>query len=84
VITDSGGVQKEAFFFKKPCIILRSETEWIELIACGAAQLTDANESEILKAVDYFFDKTDFVFPTFFGDGKAAEFICEEILTHIK
>jgi UDP-GlcNAc3NAcA epimerase len=84
VITDSGGVQKEAFFFKKPCIILRSETEWIELTACGAAQLTDTNETAILDAVDYFFDRTDLLFPTFFGDGKAAEFICEEILTYIK
>jgi UDP-GlcNAc3NAcA epimerase len=84
VITDSGGVQKEAFFFKKPCIILRSETEWIELIACGAAQLTDADETGILRAVDYFFEKADLTFPAFFGDGKAAEFICEEILTYIK
>jgi UDP-GlcNAc3NAcA epimerase len=84
VITDSGGVQKEAFFFKKPCIILRSETEWIELTACGAAQLTDANETGILNAVDHFFDKTDLLFPAFFGDGKAAEFICQEILTYIK
>lgn len=84
VITDSGGVQKEAFFFKKPCIILRSETEWIELTACGAAQLTDANETAIIDAVDYFFDKTDLKFPAFFGDGKTAEFICQEILTYIQ
>ncbi len=84
VVTDSGGVQKEAFFFKRPCVILRSETEWIELVACGAAKLTDANEKEILNAVDHFFSKTDLEFPAFFGDGKAAEFICTEMLTYIK
>jgi UDP-GlcNAc3NAcA epimerase len=84
IITDSGGIQKEAFFFKKPCIILRAETEWIELTACGAAQLTDANETAILKAVDHFFNQQDLIFPAIFGDGKAAEFICEEILTYIK
>jgi UDP-GlcNAc3NAcA epimerase len=84
IITDSGGIQKEAFFFKKPCIILRAETEWIELTACGAAQLTDANEIAILNAVDHFFDQHDLMFPAIFGDGKAAEFICEEVLTYIK
>src|SRR6185437_9909062 len=47
VMTDSGGVQKEAFYFKKPCIILRPETEWIELLACGAAVLADADKNKI-------------------------------------
>lgn len=82
VITDSGGVQKEAFFFKRPCIILRTETEWIELVACGAAQLVDTDESKILNAVTHFFN-AQIEFPAFFGDGKAAEFICREMLTNI-
>jgi UDP-GlcNAc3NAcA epimerase len=82
VITDSGGVQKEAFFFKKPCIILRSETEWIELVSCGAALLVDTNETQILNAVSHFF-QTTVQFPAFFGDGKTAEFICKEMLTTI-
>ena len=42
VITDSGGVQKESFFFSRPCIILRPETEWIEIVEHGAGILADA------------------------------------------
>ncbi|MEO8760542.1 MAG: UDP-N-acetylglucosamine 2-epimerase (non-hydrolyzing), partial [Bacteroidia bacterium] len=45
VMTDSGGVQKEAFYFEKPCVILRPETEWVELVACGAAVLADADKN---------------------------------------
>ena len=82
VITDSGGVQKEAFFFKRPCIILRTETEWIELVTCGAAQLVDTDETKILNAVTHFF-QANVEFPPFFGDGKAAEFICQEMLSNI-
>lgn len=55
LITDSGGVQKEAFFFKRPCIILRSETEWVELVACGASKLADADEEKIISAAEHFF-----------------------------
>ena len=84
VMTDSGGVQKEAFFFKKPCIILRSETEWIELVNCGSALIADADESKILEAYNYFSEAKQLKFPDLFGDGKASEFICEEILKHIK
>ncbi len=80
VMTDSGGVQKEAFFFKKPCIILRSETEWVELVECGSAILTDADEKKIEDAYHHFADKPNLQFPELFGDGKAAEFICSELL----
>jgi UDP-GlcNAc3NAcA epimerase len=83
VMTDSGGVQKEAFFFKKPCIILRSETEWIELKDCGAAKLADADEEKIMEAYVFFSKKQQLEFPDLFGNGKAAEFICGEILKQI-
>ncbi|MBL7891764.1 MAG: UDP-N-acetylglucosamine 2-epimerase (non-hydrolyzing) [Bacteroidia bacterium] len=83
VMTDSGGVQKEAFFFQKPCIILRSETEWVELVECGSAMITDADENKIIAAYDHFSNKTDLQFPQLFGDGKAAEFICREISKHL-
>jgi UDP-GlcNAc3NAcA epimerase len=83
LITDSGGVQKEAFFFHKPCIILRSETEWLELVECGAAILADADELAIVKAYDIFKTKTNIVFKPLFGDGRAAEFICGELLNYI-
>lgn len=83
VVTDSGGVQKEAFYFKKPCVILRPETEWIELVNCGAAIITDADKEKILEAFEYFRIHTNLEFPSFYGDGKAAEFICKEMLTHL-
>jgi UDP-GlcNAc3NAcA epimerase len=83
VITDSGGVQKEAFFFQKPCIILRSETEWIELVNCGSAKIVDADETKIMDAYTYFTQKQNLQFPNLFGDGTAAEFICSEILKHV-
>ena len=79
ILTDSGGVQKEAFFFRKPCVILRSETEWIELVNNGNARLADADEEKILKAYRYFSRKEDFSYPAFYGDGHTAEFICREI-----
>ena len=83
VMTDSGGVQKEAFFFKKPCIILRSETEWVELVSSGSAIIADANEAAIVKAFEKFKKVKKLKFPDLFGDGSAAEFICQEILKNI-
>ena len=83
VITDSGGVQKEAFFFKKPCVILRTETEWVELIECGISRLTDADEKKIIEAAEHFFNSKELNFPAIFGNGDAAEFICSEILMNI-
>ena len=83
VMTDSGGVQKEAFYFEKPCVILRPETEWVELVECGTAIITDADEQKIIDAFKTLTTKTDMKFPKLYGDGKAAEFICGEILHHL-
>jgi UDP-GlcNAc3NAcA epimerase len=84
VMTDSGGVQKEAFYFEKPCVILRPETEWVELVECGTAIITDADEQKIIDAFKTLTTKTDMKFPKLYGDGKAAEFICGEILENLK
>ncbi len=83
ILTDSGGVQKEAFFFSKPCIILRSETEWVELVKCGAAVIADANEKKIMRAYLHFKKTKKLKFPALFGNGKASEFICSEMLKHL-
>ena len=80
VITDSGGVQKEAYFFGKPGVVLRPETEWVELIQKGQATLADADPDRITNAVDrYLRDGVPEVAPLF-GDGHAAERICDELL----
>ncbi|MCK4639243.1 MAG: UDP-N-acetylglucosamine 2-epimerase (non-hydrolyzing) [Bacteroidales bacterium] len=80
IFTDSGGVQKEAYFFQKPCIIMRSETEWKEIVENKAAIVTDADEKRILNAYEHFKKSNKILFPPIFGDGKASEFICKEII----
>ncbi len=83
VMTDSGGVQKEAFYFEKPCVILRPETEWVELVECGTAIITDADGSKILDAYKALTTKSGMSFPKLYGNGAAAEFICAEMLKHL-
>jgi UDP-GlcNAc3NAcA epimerase len=80
VITDSGGVQKESYFFKKKCLILRNETEWTELVDMGTAQLCGADKQKILQGFNVLISKNDFVYPPVYGDGKAAEFILQKIV----
>jgi UDP-GlcNAc3NAcA epimerase len=81
IVTDSGGVQKESHFFKKPCLVLREETEWIELVNNGTAKLVGADPVKIRHEFLHFVDSTsDLEYPAFYGDGKAAEFILNEIL----
>ena len=80
IMTDSGGVQKEAYFMKKPCIILREETEWVELVESGHAKLAGTSEQKIFEGIAYFMDHQQTEFPEFYGNGKAAEFICEKML----
>lgn len=83
VMTDSGGVQKEAFYFEKPCVILRPETEWIELVECGTALIADADEAKIIESYKTLTSKTNMQFPKLYGDGKASEFICEEMVKYL-
>jgi UDP-GlcNAc3NAcA epimerase len=79
ILTDSGGVQKEACFFRKPCIVLREETEWVELIETGVAKLAGAGKLELTEAVEAFLKEPPVHYPEIFGDGKAAAFICRTI-----
>lgn len=83
IMTDSGGVQKEAFFMQKPCVILRPETEWTEIVESGCALLVGSDAAKIQDAYVYFKQASPLKFPSIFGDGYAAEFICASILEHL-
>ena len=81
IITDSGGVQKESHFFRKPCLVLRKETEWIELVINGTVKLVDADPQMIRDEFTALMLASDRLeYPGFYGDGRAAEFILREIL----
>lgn len=72
ILTDSGGVQKEAFFAKVPCITLRDETEWVETVEHGANCLVGTDLDKIMEAVQSF--TVDFSqLPSIYGNGQAAE-----------
>jgi UDP-GlcNAc3NAcA epimerase len=79
VMTDSGGLQKEAFFFKKPCITLRDETEWVELIEHGFNYLTGALAEKMYSVYQNIIEQ-NFNFNTeLYGDGKAGEKIVKNL-----
>ena len=83
VMTDSGGVQKEAFFFGTPCVILRPETEWVEIVDAGAGIITDADYDRIMEAYNELACK-EVSFPPLFGDGHASDAILKEIVEYYK
>ena len=80
VFTDSGGVQKEAFFAEKPCITLRDETEWVELVKNGFNTLVGANKEKILAAEKELSDKKLDFSMNLYGDGHAGDKIVEKIM----
>lgn len=88
VITDSGGLQKEAFFFSKPCLTLRDETEWIELVENGYNVLVGTNKENIVESYTYLVSR-NFQIPSkneplkstsLYGKGNASELIVKELL----
>lgn len=81
IFTDSGGVQKEAYFFQKPCVILLEETPWPELIESGTAELAGSDPQRITDAFHALMKRKEaLTFPPVFGDGKASEFICRKLI----
>lgn len=78
ILTDSGGVQKEAFFAQVPCITMRDETEWTETVTLGTNLLVGADQAKILEAVHQFTVDFSSVEPVF-GDGHAAEKILQQL-----
>jgi len=79
IMTDSGGLQKEAFFFEKPCITLRDETEWVELIENRFNVLVGAKREMILENYRNFNFSTEFSIDLY-GGGRASEKIIQVLL----
>lgn len=79
VLTDSGGLQKEAFFFKKPCITLREETEWVELVENGVNIITGTNSEKILNAFHFFNQQVVNYDIDLYGNGLASKRIVKEM-----
>ena len=80
ILTDSGGMQKEAYFFGVPCITLRPETEWIETVEAGWNVVVGANISAIVDGHQKAISSPPTNRPNLYGDGKAAQHILDYII----
>ena len=83
VITDSGGLQKEAFFFDKYCVTTRNETEWVEMVSNNFNILAGADENKILNSYNALINKPFVKTIAPYGKGDAAERIVAKIEDYI-
>ncbi len=79
IVTDSGGVQKEAYFHNVPCITLREQTEWIELVEIGANEIVGTDSKSIKDALEKDYPKFNHINP--YGDGTTAKKITETLVS---
>ena len=80
VMTDSGGLQKEAFFFKKCCITVREQTEWSELVEGGYNCLAGSSEAKIFKCYQKMIAKEPSFNKNYYGSGNASKLVVENII----
>ncbi len=80
VITDSGGVQKEAYFFDKPCITMRDETEWVELVKVGHNTLTGTDPQKIATAIQNASGKVSNWQRGLYGEGRSGQTIVDQLI----
>ncbi len=80
VLTDSGGLQKEAFFFEKPCVTLRDETEWVELVENGFNKVVGADEDQIISGYQEMSQIKNNYKINLYGNGEASKKIIIELL----
>jgi UDP-N-acetylglucosamine 2-epimerase len=80
ILTDSGGMQKEAYFFGVPCITLRPETEWLETVETGWNVVAGADISAIVDGYQKAINSPPTKRPNLYGDGKAAQHILEHLV----
>ena len=84
VVTDSGGLQKEAFFFKKNCVTMRDQTEWVELIEHGVNMLVGADKNKSIKGFEKMLNKTSDFSMNLYGNGKASANIINALKKDLK
>jgi UDP-GlcNAc3NAcA epimerase len=80
ILTDSGGIQKEAYFLNKFCVTLRDNTEWVELIDGGYNVLAGADKDKIIDSTFNFINKQFTTGNALYGNGHASEIICKHLL----
>lgn len=80
VITDSGGLQKEAFFFRKFCITTREQTEWVELVENGYNAIVGTNRQNIIQQANAFINQPYPQVKNLYGNGNACANICTALL----